>query len=166
MSDHKSDISFLHQMRVCIEHQAGNIAWFPFMDINFLPFCSLIFFKEWKDALECGFHSIVIRQTWQKPEHMYLKNQKPYIIFQSLLQQIMSKNWYLLLQAGNKKVQWITKKHIPLVFQPFVYLVYLRNHLSYKISTCVFLHPFLKHFQMEQEFFTSGDKISWYMQKR
>ena len=121
----------------------------PFHGHQFFTLLFSDFFKRMKDALECGFHSIVIRQTWQKPEHMYLKNQKPYIIFQSLLQQIMSKNWYLLLQAGNKKVQWITKKHIPLVFQPFVYLVYLRTRLSYKKSNCIFLHPFLKRFQME-----------------
>ena len=65
-----------------------------------------------------------------------------------------------------KYVQLITKKHIPPVFQPFVFPVYLRNHLRYNKSVYIFLHPFLESFQLEQEFFKYGDKISWYLQKR
>ena len=41
------------------------------------------------------------------------------------------------------------KKTHPPVFQHFVFLVYLQNRLSYKKSTYVFLHPFLKRFQLE-----------------
>ena len=52
------------------------------------------------------------------------------------------------------------KKHIPLVFQPFFFPVYLRNRLSYKKSVFIFLYPFLNSFQLEQEFFKSGYKIS------
>ena len=58
------------------------------------------------------------------------------------------------------KVQSITKKHIPPVFQRFVFHVYLRNRLRYNKSIFIFLHPFLKSFQLEQEFIKSGNKIS------
>ena len=40
---------------------------------------------------------------------------------------------------GIDHLQWITKKHIPPVFQHFVFLVYLRNRLSYKK---IYLHLF------------------------
>ena len=50
------------------------------------------------------------------------------------------------------EVQSIRKKHIPPVFQHFVFPVYLRNRSSYKKSVFIFLHPFLKRFQLEQEF--------------
>ena len=63
-------------------------------------------------------------------------------------------------------IQSITKKHIPPVFQPFVFHVHLPNCLRYNKSIYIFLRPFLKSFQFEQEFFTFGDEISWYMQKR
>ena len=52
------------------------------------------------------------------------------------------------------------KKTHPPVFQPFVFPVYLRNHMRYNKSVNIFLHPFLKSFQLEQEFFKSGDKKS------
>ena len=42
---------------------------------------------------------------------------------------------------------------------------YLRNLLRYNKSVYIFLHPFLKSFQLKQEFFKFGDKISWYLQK-
>ena len=42
------------------------------------------------------------------------------------------------------------KKTHPPVFQPFVFPVYLRNRLRYNKSVCIFLHPFLKSFQLEQ----------------
>ena len=58
------------------------------------------------------------------------------------------------------------KKTHPPVFQPFDFHVYLRNHLRYNNSVYIFLHPFLKCFQLKQKIFTFGDKISWYMQKR
>ena len=63
-------------------------------------------------------------------------------------------------------IESITKKHIPSVFQLFVFPVYLQNRLSYKTSVYIFLHHFLKSFQLEQTFFKSGDKISWFVQKR
>ena len=63
----------------------------------------------------------------------------------------------------NIPIQSITKKHIPPVFQPFVFPVYLRNRLSYEKYFSIFVHPFLKSFQLEQEFLKSGDKISWYL---
>ena len=52
------------------------------------------------------------------------------------------------------------KKTNPPVFQPFVFPVYLLNRLSYKKHVYIFLHPFLKSFQLEQEFFKSCYKIS------
>ena len=58
------------------------------------------------------------------------------------------------------------KKMHPPRFQPFVFPVYLRNRLRYNKSVYIFLHPFLKIFQLEQEFIKSGYKISWYLQKR
>ena len=57
------------------------------------------------------------------------------------------------------------KKHIPPVFQPFVFPIYLRNRLSYKKSIYIFLYYFLKSFQLEKEFFKSDDKFSWYLLK-
>ena len=44
------------------------------------------------------------------------------------------------------------KKTHPPVFQPFVFPVYLRNRLTYNKSVYIFLHHFLKSFQLEQEF--------------
>ena len=58
------------------------------------------------------------------------------------------------------QVQSITKKHVPPVFQPYVFPVYLRNRLSYKESIYIFLYQFLKSFQLEQKFFKSYDTIS------
>ena len=50
------------------------------------------------------------------------------------------------------------KKTHPPVFQHFVFLVNLRNRLSYKKYIYIFLHLFLKRFQLKQEFFPY---ISW-----
>ena len=44
-------------------------------------------------------------------------------------------------------------------FQPFFFPVYLWNRLSYKKYVNIFLHPLLESFQLEQEFFKSGDKL-------
>ena len=62
-------------------------------------------------------------------------------------------------------LQWITKKHVPPVFQPCVFPVYLRNRLRYNKSIYIFLYQFLKSSQLEQVFFKSDDTISWYWQK-
>ena len=48
------------------------------------------------------------------------------------------------------------KTHPP-VFQPLVFPIYLRNRLSYKKIYFIFLHPFLKSFQLEQKKIKSGD---------
>ena len=45
-------------------------------------------------------------------------------------------------------------------FETFVFPGYLRNHLSYKKVFNIYLHPFLKSFQMKKEFLKSGHKIS------
>ena len=54
--------------------------------------------------------------------------------------------WRSLHEKG---IQSITKKHIPPVLQHFVYSVYHLNRLSYKKSVIIFLHPFLKSFQLK-----------------
>ena len=64
------------------------------------------------------------------------------------------------------KIKWITKKHLPPVFQPYVFPVYLRNRLNYKKIIYIFLYQFLKSSQLKQEFSQSDDTISWYWQKR
>ena len=51
-------------------------------------------------------------------------------------------------------------------FETCVFHGYLRNHLSYKKVIYIYLHPFLKSFQMKKEFFKCSYKISWYLQKR
>ena len=57
-------------------------------------------------------------------------------------------------------IQSITKKHVPPVFQPYVFPVYLRNRFSYKKSIYIFVYQFLKSSQLEQKFFKSDDTIS------
>ena len=75
----------------------------------------------------------------------------------------MNSSWGTVEHTGmycKSDVQSITKKHIPPFFQPFVFHVYLRNRLRYNKFVYIFLHPFLKSFQLEQEFFTFGDIFS------
>ena len=55
--------------------------------------------------------------------------------------------------------------HLP-VFEVCVFRVYLRNHSSYDKVKYIYFHPCLESFQIKQEFLKSGDKISWYLQKR
>ena len=57
------------------------------------------------------------------------------------------------------------KKNVPPVVQPYVFSVYLQNRLSCKKSIFIFLYQFLKSSQLQQEFFKSDDKFSWYWQK-
>ena len=57
-------------------------------------------------------------------------------------------------------LQSITKKPVPLDFQPYVFPVYLRNRLTYKKSIYIFLYQFLKSSPLEQEFSKFDDKIS------
>ena len=59
-----------------------------------------------------------------------------------------------------ERVQSITKKHEPPVFQPYVFPVYLRNRLTYKKSIYIFLYQFLKSSPLEQEFSKFDDTIS------
>ena len=64
-----------------------------------------------------------------------------YILF---YQRSGNENIFVLYTVDNRK-----KTHPLPVFQPFVFPVYLRNRLSYKKSVYIFLHPFLKSFQLE-----------------
>ena len=46
------------------------------------------------------------------------------------------------------------------VFEICAFCVYLRNHLRYKKVIYIYLHAYLKSFQMEKLFFKFGHKIS------
>ena len=69
-------------------------------------------------------------------------------------------------------IDTVSNKKIHLTdFETCVFLVYLRNHLSYKEVIFFYSHSCLKSFQiimfqMQKEFFKSCHKISWYLQKR
>ena len=72
---------------------------------------------------------------------------------------------FWLLSFKMNDLQSVTKIHIYLFLKYVFFRVYLRNHLSYKKVFYIYLHPCMKTFQMKKNL-KSGDKISWYFQKR